>query len=121
MGSTIPSAPVRWSMSRPESSTRSARTAAARWRASVALARATSRASARQVCSTHDVQDGVSVSRELTIGIAQITARGDATESRELSVAAAAKLLDDGAQMVILPELIVPGYRLDAEFLRAGS
>jgi N-carbamoylputrescine amidase len=57
----------------------------------------------------------------MTIGIAQITARGEAAENRRLSVAAGSKLFEDGAQMVVLPELIVPGYRLDADFLRAGS
>jgi N-carbamoylputrescine amidase len=61
------------------------------------------------------------VGRELRIGIAQITARGEPDENRELSVAAASQLFDDGAQLVILPELIVPGYRLEAEFLRSGA
>jgi predicted amidohydrolase len=61
------------------------------------------------------------VGRELTIGIAQVTTRGEAHENRQVSVSAASKLFDDGAQLVVLPELIVPGYRLEEEFLRAGA
>jgi N-carbamoylputrescine amidase len=59
--------------------------------------------------------------RELSIGIAQITARGDHESSRELTLEAAGTLFERGAQLVVLPELIVPGYRLDAEFQRDGS
>jgi len=59
--------------------------------------------------------------RELTIGIAQITGRDAPEQNRALSVSAASKLFDDGAQVVVLPELIVPGYRLKADFLRAGA
>jgi predicted amidohydrolase len=61
------------------------------------------------------------VARELTIGIAQITGRGGPDENRELSVSAASKLFDDGAQLVVLPELIAPGYRLEHDFLRARA
>jgi N-carbamoylputrescine amidase len=52
----------------------------------------------------------------LTIGIAQLTGSG-----REASVDAARQLFDRGARLVILPELIVPGYRLDASFLRDAA
>ncbi len=53
--------------------------------------------------------------RELAIGVAQITARDDA--GRQLSLDAAAELFGKGAAIVVLPELIVPGYRLEREFL----
>ena len=59
--------------------------------------------------------------RELSIGIAQITARGDHEATRQLTLEAAGTLFEGGAQLVVLPELIVPGYRLDAEFQRHGS
>lgn len=61
------------------------------------------------------------MARELTIGIAQITGRGDPQANRELSMDAAGTLFAQGAQLVVLPELIVPGYRLDAEFLTAAA
>jgi predicted amidohydrolase len=65
------------------------------------------------------------VSRALEIGIAQITATaegdGASESSLELSVGAAAELFERGARLVVLPELIVPGYRLDADFLGAGA
>jgi predicted amidohydrolase len=54
--------------------------------------------------------------RELTVGVAQITARGDHASSRQLTLDAASALFERGAQLVVLPELIVPGYRLDAAF-----
>jgi predicted amidohydrolase len=57
------------------------------------------------------------VTRELTIGIAQITARGDREANGELVVEAARELFGRGAGIVVLPELIVPGYRLDAALL----
>jgi predicted amidohydrolase len=53
--------------------------------------------------------------RELAIGVAQITARDEA--ARRLSLDAAADLFGQGAAIVVLPELIVPGYRLEREFL----
>jgi N-carbamoylputrescine amidase len=58
---------------------------------------------------------------EATLGIAQITARADASANRQLYLDAAEALFDQGAQIVLLPELIVPGYRLDPEFLGAGA
>lgn len=59
--------------------------------------------------------------RELSVGIAQITAREDAAASRRLALDAAGELFDRGARLVVLPELIVPGYRLDRDFLEAGA
>lgn len=59
--------------------------------------------------------------RELSIGIAQITARGDPESGRALSLESARKLFERGAQLVVLPELIVPGYRLEEGFQRGGS
>jgi len=61
------------------------------------------------------------VSRELTIGIAQITSAEDRAASLELSLEAAQKLFSRGARLVVLPELIVPGYRLEREYLEAGA
>jgi predicted amidohydrolase len=61
------------------------------------------------------------VSRQRTLGIAQITSTGDAAESLELSLRAARSLFDRGAQVVVLPELIVPGYRLERDHLEAGA
>jgi N-carbamoylputrescine amidase len=61
------------------------------------------------------------MTRELTIGIAQITAVAVGPAAREssleLSLEAAGELFGRGAGLVVLPELIVPGYRLDADFL----
>ena len=63
--------------------------------------------------------------RELSIGIAQITAGavgdGGGKTSLELSVEAAGDLFGRGAGLVVLPELIAPGYLLDAEFLGEGA
>jgi predicted amidohydrolase len=61
------------------------------------------------------------VSRELRIGIAQITSAEDRASSLELSLEAAGELFGRGAGLVVLPELIVPGYRLEREFLEAGA
>jgi predicted amidohydrolase len=61
------------------------------------------------------------VARELTIGIAQITGRGDPDANRHLTLEAAGGLFEDGAQLVVLPELIVPGYRLEPQFLAVGA
>jgi hypothetical protein len=41
--------------------------------------------------------------RELSIGIAQITARGDHESTRELTLEAAGTLFERGAQVVVLP------------------
>jgi predicted amidohydrolase len=59
--------------------------------------------------------------RELRLGIAQITARQDHESNRQLTLNAAGSLFERGAQLVVLPELIVPGYRLDPDFQRAGA
>jgi predicted amidohydrolase len=61
------------------------------------------------------------VSRERTIGIAQITSAEDRAGSLELTLQAAQNLFDRGARLVVLPELIVPGYRLDHQYLEAGA
>jgi predicted amidohydrolase len=55
--------------------------------------------------------------RELAVGVAQITGRGDAEANRRLSIDAARKLFERGARIVVLPELIVPGYRLEPAVL----
>jgi predicted amidohydrolase len=60
------------------------------------------------------------VSRDVTIGLAQVT--GDAyaaEENRALSTGAARELFGRGADLVVLPELIVPGYALDRDALAA--
>lgn len=61
------------------------------------------------------------MSRELTIGIAQITSAQDRAGSLELSLEAAGDLFRRGAGLVVLPELIVPGYLLEREYLEAGA
>jgi predicted amidohydrolase len=61
------------------------------------------------------------VSRELRIGIAQITSAEDRAASLKLSLEAAGELFTAGARLVVLPELIVPGYRLEREYLEAGA
>jgi N-carbamoylputrescine amidase len=54
------------------------------------------------------------MSRPLAIGLAQITGElYTAEENRRLSVRAATELFDRGARLVVLPELIVPGYGTD--------
>jgi len=54
--------------------------------------------------------------REVTIGLAQITgAPYDAEANRELTLGAAGELFGRGAELVVLPELIVPGYVADRE------
>jgi predicted amidohydrolase len=59
--------------------------------------------------------------REVILGIAQITGRADASANRQLSLDAAQALFDQGARIVVLPELIVPGYRLDADVLHEAA
>lgn len=61
------------------------------------------------------------MARELTIGIAQITGGGEPEANRQLSLDAASALFERGAQLVVLPELIVPAYRLDAAFQAAHA
>jgi N-carbamoylputrescine amidase len=54
------------------------------------------------------------MSREVTIALAQVT--GDlyaADDNRRLAEEAAARALADGADVVLLPEMIVPGYVAD--------
>jgi N-carbamoylputrescine amidase len=60
------------------------------------------------------------VSRDVTIGLAQVTGAAYAAEdNRALSVRAARDLFARGADLVVLPELIVSGYALDPERLAA--
>jgi predicted amidohydrolase len=60
------------------------------------------------------------VSRTVTIGVAQITGRPYEPESnRELSLGAAEDLFSRGANVVVLPELIVSGYGVGRERLRS--
>jgi len=60
------------------------------------------------------------MSRPLAIGLAQITGEPYAGEdNRRLSVRAATELFAGGAQLVVLPELIVPGYGTDPSRLEA--
>jgi predicted amidohydrolase len=58
------------------------------------------------------------VTRPLAVALTQITGRPyAAAENRALSVASAREAFERGAQLVILPELIVPGYAADRERL----
>jgi N-carbamoylputrescine amidase len=58
------------------------------------------------------------VARPLELGLAQITGEPYAAEAnRARSVEAARELLRRGAQLVVLPELIVPGYVADRDRL----
>jgi N-carbamoylputrescine amidase len=58
------------------------------------------------------------MSRELTVGLAQITGRPyDPEHNRALAADAAAELFSRGADVVVLPELIVSGYGTDRERL----
>ncbi|MEA2249538.1 MAG: hypothetical protein QOH46_4067 [Solirubrobacteraceae bacterium] len=58
------------------------------------------------------------MSRDVTIGLAQVTgAAYAAQENRALSVRAARELFGRGADLVVLPELIVSGYALDRDAL----
>lgn len=61
------------------------------------------------------------MTRELAIGIAQITSAEDRDASLALSLDAARGLFERGARLVVLPELIVPGYRLDRGYLETGA
>lgn len=59
------------------------------------------------------------MSRGLRVGLAQITGVPFAADAnRALSVRAATELFEGGAGLVVVPELIVPGYVADAERLR---
>jgi N-carbamoylputrescine amidase len=58
------------------------------------------------------------VSRPLSVAIAQITGRPYAAdENRELTLSTAREAFERGAQLVVLPELIVPGYVADRDRL----
>lgn len=58
------------------------------------------------------------MSRELTIAIAQLTTEPYAVEAnREASVAEARRAFEQGARLVVLPELVVTGYVADRERL----
>jgi N-carbamoylputrescine amidase len=58
------------------------------------------------------------VARPLAIGLAQITGEPYAADANRVrSVEAARELLRRGAQLVVLPELIVPGYVADRDRL----
>jgi predicted amidohydrolase len=59
------------------------------------------------------------MARAITIGLAQVTGEPYAADrDRAHSVEAAAALFDRGADLVVLPELIVPGYDVDGDRLR---
>jgi N-carbamoylputrescine amidase len=55
--------------------------------------------------------------RRVGIGVAQLTTQADVVANRNMTVEAAASLFSAGADVVVLPELIVPGYSLEREFL----
>jgi predicted amidohydrolase len=58
------------------------------------------------------------VSREVSVGLAQITGTPFAPEeNRKLAADSARELFERGAGIVVLPELIVPGYVTDADRL----
>ena len=58
----------------------------------------------------------------INVAIAQLTGEpGAADKNRALTVEHAAAALRGGAQLVILPELIVPGYVLDGDIQRAAG
>jgi N-carbamoylputrescine amidase len=58
------------------------------------------------------------MARPVAIGLAQVTGDPYAPESNlRLTVAAAEELFDRGAKLVVLPELVVPGYAADREAL----
>lgn len=62
------------------------------------------------------------MSGELTIGLAQITGRLYAPDAnRRMTLNAAAELFDRGAELVVLPELIISGYGTDGDRLLEGA
>jgi predicted amidohydrolase len=61
------------------------------------------------------------MTRELVVGIGQVTAGAVAEDNRALTVAAAQELFARGAELVVLPELIVPFYSTDPALLRDGA
>jgi predicted amidohydrolase len=62
------------------------------------------------------------VSRELSVGLAQVTGRLYAPdENRRMTVAACEELIRRGADLVVLPELISSGYGTDGDRLLAAA
>jgi predicted amidohydrolase len=61
------------------------------------------------------------MTRAVSVGLAQITGGSDPEANRELSVSAAGELFARGADVVVLPELTVPGYTNDPALLNAGA
>jgi predicted amidohydrolase len=60
------------------------------------------------------------MARELAIGLGQVTGLPySAEENRLLSVRTARELFEGGAELVVLPELIVPGYAVERDRLLA--
>jgi len=58
----------------------------------------------------------------VTVAIAQVTARAfEAERNREMTVAVAEDAFDRGAHLVVLPELIVPGYALEERGLEEAA
>ena len=58
----------------------------------------------------------------LAIGLAQITGQADEPDAnRDLSLQAARELFGRGADIVVLPELIVPGYATDRESMLVAA
>jgi len=58
------------------------------------------------------------MARPIAIGLAQVTGDPYAPEPNlRMTVAAAEELFDRGAKLVVLPELVVPGYSADREAL----
>jgi predicted amidohydrolase len=65
---------------------------------------------------------GSHMSRPVTVGIAQITGDlGTADGNREATVRAAREAFDQGADVVVLPELIVSGYTTSAGTLASAA
>jgi N-carbamoylputrescine amidase len=62
------------------------------------------------------------MSGPLSIGLAQLAARGvDGALGRRRSLAAAREAFESGADVVVLPELVVPGYDLSRDALEAAA
>ena len=62
------------------------------------------------------------MSRPVHVGISQIgTPPGDPAASRSRTTAALREAIDQGADVVVLPELAVPGYTTDAALLTASA
>mgnify|MGYP003137026566 CR=1 FL=1 len=62
------------------------------------------------------------MTQEVKLGLAQYgTDAGDAGQSRQKSIDVITEALDDGADVVVLPELAIPGYVVDTEALTSGA